>query len=68
MSGKSEIVNKILKPVLANFIKTTVKEQPSASVKLVNKAKLASNGLKRFLTGEAAAEKQLNKLAKQRIL
>ena len=36
--------------------------------KLVNKAKLASNGLRRIFTGEAAAEKQLNKLAKQRIL
>ena len=36
--------------------------------KLANKAKLASNGLRRIFTGEAAAEKQLNKLAKQRIL
>lgn len=36
--------------------------------KLVNKARLASNGLRRIFTGEAAAEKQLNKLAKQRIL
>ena len=68
MSGKSEAVNKILKPVLVNFIKTIEKEQPNVGLKLVNKAKLASNGLKRFLTGEAAAEKKLNKLAKQRIL
>ena len=30
--------------------------------------KLAVNTLKRFLNGEAAAEKKLNKLAKQRIL
>ena len=36
--------------------------------KLVNKAKLASNELRRIFTGEAAAEKKLNKLAKQRIL
>lgn len=36
--------------------------------KLVNKGKLASNKLRRIFTGEAAAEKQLNKLAKQRIL
>lgn len=36
--------------------------------KLVNKAKLASNGLRRIFTGEAAAEKKLNKLAKQKIL
>lgn len=36
--------------------------------KLANKAKLASNQLKRVFTGEAAAEKQLNRLAKQRIL
>ena len=36
--------------------------------KLVNKAKLASNVLKRFFTGEAAAEKKLNKLAKEKIL
>lgn len=32
--------------------------------KLVNKAKLASNKLQRIFTGEAAAEKQLNRLAK----
>ena len=64
MSGKSEVVTKILKPVLANFIKTVEKEQPSVSFKLVDKAKLISNKLKRFFTGEAAAEKQLNKLAK----
>lgn len=36
--------------------------------KLVNKAKLASNRLGRIFTGEAAAEKKLNKLAKQKIL
>lgn len=36
--------------------------------KLVNKAKLASNELRRIFTGEAAAEKKLNKLAKQKIL
>lgn len=36
--------------------------------KLVNKAKLASNRLGRIFTGEAAAEKELNKLAKQKIL
>ena len=36
--------------------------------KLVNKAKLASNELRRIFTGEAAAEKKFNKLAKQRIL
>lgn len=36
--------------------------------KLANKAKLASNQLKRVFTGEAVAEKQLNRLAKQRIL
>lgn len=37
-------------------------------IKLVNKAKLASNRLGRIFTGEAAAEKKLNKLAKQKIL
>lgn len=36
--------------------------------KLVNKAKLASNRLQRIFAGEAAAEKKLNKLAKQKIL
>lgn len=36
--------------------------------KLANKAKLASNRLQRIFTGEAAAEKKLNKLAKQKIL
>lgn len=36
--------------------------------KLVNKAKLAQNRLRRIFTGEAAAEKKLNKLAKQKIL
>lgn len=36
--------------------------------KLVNKAKLVSNRLRRTFTGEAAAEKKLNKLAKQKIL
>ena len=36
--------------------------------KLINKAKLASNRLGRIFTGEAAAEKKLNKLAKQKIL
>lgn len=47
------------------------KAQRGASLqfgKLANKTKLALNGLERFFTGEAAAEKQLNKLAKQRIL
>lgn len=37
-------------------------------IKLVPKTKIVFNSLKRFFTGEAAAEKQLNKLAKQRIL
>jgi hypothetical protein len=36
----------------------------AGKVKSANKAKLALNELKRFFTGEAAAEKQLNKLAK----
>ena len=40
----------------------------AGKVKSANKAKLALNELKRFFTGEAAAEKQLNKLAKQKIL
>ena len=35
--------------------------------KLANKTELAFNWLKRVFTGEAAAEKQLNKLAKQKI-
>lgn len=54
MSGKSEAIKFILKPILRN-------------PKIVPKAKLIFNGLERFFTGEAAAEKQLNKLAKQRI-
>lgn len=36
--------------------------------KLANKIKLAQNRLQWIFTGEAAAEKQLNKLAKQKIL
>lgn len=40
----------------------------ASKAKLADKAKLASNWLKRVFTGEAAAEKQLNRLAKQRIL
>lgn len=37
-------------------------------LQLTSKGGLALNRLKRFFTGEAAAEKELNKLAKQRIL
>ena len=64
MSAKSEAANKILQPIFGNLIKTIVKE----SAQPITKIKLASNGLRRIFTGEAAAEKQLNKLAKQRIL
>ena len=64
MSAKSEAANKILQPIFGNLIKTIVKE----SAQPITKIKLASNGLRRIFTGEAAVEKQLNKLAKQRIL
>lgn len=37
-------------------------------LQLANRSRLALNGIKRGLTGEAAAENQLNRLAKQRIL
>ena len=44
------------------------KAEGEAILQLASKSGLALNRLKRFFTGEAAAEKQLNKLAKQRIL
>ncbi len=68
MSAKSEAANKILKPIFGNFIKTIVKETAQPSFKSITKIKLAPNKLRKIFTGEAAAEKRLNKLAKQRIL
>lgn len=44
------------------------KAERETILQLASKSGLALNRLKRFFTGEAAAEKQLNKLAKQRIL
>lgn len=44
------------------------KAEGEAILQLASKSGLALNRLKRFFAGEAAAEKQLNKLAKQRIL
>lgn len=55
-------INKAQYGAILQFAKSASK------AKLANKTELAFNWLKRIFTGEAAAEKKLNKLAKQKIL